>query len=263
MRASALLIAMTTAVTPVWAHDTWLLPARFRVEPGTAVIAEATSAMHFPRSETPVRPERLVRSGVRLGKETGALAPGSSTPTALSLRAVAASPGVAALWFESRPRTLDLKDDQVEEYLKEIGAWETVGAEWRRAGRKPWRETYVKCAKTFVGVGHAQGDRSWATPVGLALELVPDSDPTTIRAGESLRLKLLRNGTAVAGQPVAAQRAGGEPVLRQTDAEGGVLFALDHAGPWLVKATDIRRGARDGEWESWFTTLTVAATEER
>jgi uncharacterized GH25 family protein len=249
---------LTLAVAPAWAHDTWLLPSRFQVQPGVPITADATSAMRFPEPEIPVRPERIVRRGVRVADQTRELTPGASTKAALSLRAVVEQPAVAVLWMESLPRTLEMKDSQVEEYLKEIGAWDTVGAKWREGGRKPWRETYAKCAKAFVRVGEPPADRSWAAPVGLALELVPETDPTAVLAGESLRFKVLRNGRPIAGQAVAAQGAGREPVLRHADSDGGVTFVLDHPGPWLVKATDIQQGARPGDWESRFSTVTFA-----
>ncbi len=263
MKRPLLAIAAILAAAPAWTHDTWLLPEAFRVEPGGPIIAHATSAMHFPAPETPVQPDRIVRSGVRAAAITRDLVPASATKAFLPLRATIAEPAVAALWMESRPRTLDLDDSEVEHYLKEIGAWETVGAKWREGGRKPWRETYAKCAKAFVRVGEPSGDRSWAEPVGMALELVPESDPTSVDAGASIRFKLLRGGAPVVSHSVAAQAAGKEAVLRQTGSDGTVSFVLDQAGPWLVKATDIRSGAREGEWESRFTTVTFAVNGPR
>jgi len=156
---------------------------------------------------------------------------------------------------------LDLKDAEVEQYLKEIGAWETAGAEWKRAGRKPWRETYVKFSKSHVSVGAAAPDRSWSEPLGLGLEIVPETDPTALHVGDEVRLRILRNDTPLAEQAVGARPAGGETELKRTDASGRVTLRADRAGSWLIKVTSIRPAAREGEWESQFTTLTFEVSE--
>jgi uncharacterized GH25 family protein len=159
----------------------------------------------------------------------------------------------------TRPRTLDLKPDEVEHYLEEIGAVDTVGEQWRRSPDKAWRETYVKVAKTFVRVGDAQKDESWSEPVGASLELVPASDPTALSSGHDLAFVVLWKGKPLAGLAVGAVAgAGAKPALATTDAQGRVTFRLDRPGPWLFRATLIQPVAgRHGEWESVFTTVTV------
>ena len=260
MRSKVLAFGLALLVSPALAHDTWLLPADFTVAPGSTVAAEMTSAMAFPKAETAIKPDRIARSGLRLAGRTAALRSGPVAPAALRLRAAAPAAGVAALWVELHPRTLDLEDALVEEYLREIGAWDSAGAEWRAAGRKPWRETYVKCAKSFVRVGDsaAGAPAAWSEPVGLALEIVPEVDPTALVAGSQIPLRLLRGGAAMAGQPVMAEAPGGKPLHAQTDKDGRVVFVLDGEGPWLIKSTALRRKGDSREWDSEFTTLTVA-----
>ena len=57
-----------------------------------------------------------------------------------------------------------------------------------------WQETYAKHAKTFVRVWRSEGDRSWAEPVGLRLEFVLEVDPTALKNGDEIVVRLLRNG---------------------------------------------------------------------
>jgi uncharacterized GH25 family protein len=261
MRSAILAFGLALLASSALAHDTWLLPAAFTVAPGSIVAAEMTSAMAFPRAETSNKPDRIARSGLRLAGRTSTLRPGPVAAAALRLRAAVPSAGVAALWVELQPWTLDLEDALVEEYLREIGAWDTAGAEWRAAGRKPWRETYVKCTKSFVRVGDAAAGApaSWSEPVGLAVEIVPEVDPTALVAGSKFPVRLLRGGAAMAGQPVVAEAAGGKPLLAHTDKDGRVAFVLDREGPWLIKSTALRPKGDSAAWESEFTTLTVAA----
>jgi uncharacterized GH25 family protein len=256
MRLHLFVLAIALNAGVVVAHDTWLLPAKFKVPATGEIVAEGTSAMHFPKPEVAMHADRIARSGLRLAGKTTALETGDATAAVLRFRARPAESGIAVLWVESRPRTLDLKHAEVEEYLKEIGAWDTAGTEWNRAGRKPWRETYVKFSKSHVSVGTPASDRSWSEPVGLGLEIVPETDPTALHVGDEVRLRILRNSTPLAEQAVGAQAAGRETELNRADASGRVTLRADRAGPWLVKVTSIRPAAREGEWESQFATLT-------
>ena len=238
------------------AHDTWLIPARFGVSPGSTVGLELTSAMRFPEAESAVAADRLAATGVRLGGRTQPLAVMGEAAKALELSATLPAAGIAAVWAESLPRTLSLGTAEVEEYLDEIGAPASVRARWK-AGQR-WKETYRKMAKTFVRVGEPGTDRSWADPVGMELEIVPEEDPTAVRAGSPLPIRVLRGGKALPGFSVAAAGAG-RSSMRTTDADGRASFTLDEAGPWLIKGTLLEASkAADTDWESLFTTLTVS-----
>jgi hypothetical protein len=240
------------------AHDTWLLPARFAVTPGSTVRLDLTSAMQFPEPETAVAADRLAATGTRLGGQTRPLDAKAGGEKTLVLEAALPTAGIAVLWVESRPRTLSLQPAEVEEYLDEIGAPDGVRARWKKDGR--WRESYRKIAKTFVRAGDGAADRSWAEPVGTALEIVPEQDPTALRAGDTLAVRVLHNGTALPRFSVAAV-AGGQAhgLLRTTDEQGRVRFPLDRPGPWLIKGTLIEPSrVPDTDWESIFATLTVS-----
>lgn len=257
LRCAALLLAVMVPAS-AFAHDTWLLPAQYRVRPGEPVVLELTSAMRFPEPETPVKPERLAATGLRLGGSTHPLQPGQPAARVLRLSAAAAVAGIATVWVESRPRDIDLKPDEVEHYLAEAGASD-VRELWAKNGRGPWRETYVKLAKSFVRVGEPGDDHSWTEPVGLALEIVPEADPTSLTPARPLRLRVLEDGGPAAGLAVAAVAAGeAEPIVRTTDSDGRATFSLSRPGQWLIKAIRIRPGEAPGTWRSRFATLTVS-----
>jgi uncharacterized GH25 family protein len=258
-------LALLAAFPPaaLLAHDTWLLPARFVVPAGSTVTMELTSAMRFPAPESPVAADRLAVTGVRVAGRTQPLEVKRARARFLELSATLPAPGIAAVWVESRPRTLALKGAEVEEYLDEVGAPESVRARWKRSGS--WRESYRKMAKTFVRLGEAGQDDSWREPVGMALEIVPRQDPTALQAGDELAVQVLHNGKGLSGFSLAAVGSGqARPVLRTTDQDGRVAFNLQGAGPWLLKGTLLEESkAPDTDWESLFTTLTVGARSRR
>jgi hypothetical protein len=88
-------------------------------------------------------------------------------------------------------------------------------------------------AKAVVRVGEAT-DESWREPVGLGLEIVPLADPTRLRAGGALAVRVLEDGRPLAGLPLRAIRSGRTPSSVTTDASGEATLALDAGGPWLI-----------------------------
>jgi len=254
-------LGLVLAAGSAGAHDTWLLPAQFRTDDGAILTFHLTSGMAFPAPETAVAADRLIEAKLRLAGRTVLLDPGAAARS-LALAAGPAGQGVAVAWIATRERTLELTTAEVEHYLEEVGALDSVGAEWTRAGRPRWRETYSKLAKAFVRVG-ARGDDAWGPPVGLDLEIVPETDPTALSAGDTLGVRVLWKGRPLAGQSVGAAGAPpAKPMLARTGEDGRVSFLLSQAGPWLVRATRILPApSRPGEWDSVFTTVTFEARQ--
>ena len=259
------LVAAALAI-PATAHDTWLLPRHGAVKAGRSVDFAMTSGMAFPKDESAIDPDRVARGGVRLGGVTEDFDARREGRRALRLSADLERPGIATVWIELKPRSIELTADQVAHYVEEIGAGPAVLTRWESMPEpRRWREAYRKHAKSFVRVGEPGADRSWAEPVGSPLELVPERDPTALRAGDDLPLKLLRGGAPAAGASVALQREGEQrAVTRTTDAEGRVAFPLPRGGWYLVRSTDLRPAAGgDLDWEADFATLTVEVEEDR
>jgi uncharacterized GH25 family protein len=253
------LLALALAV-PALAHDTWLLARSSSVQPGTSVILDLTSGMAFPANETAIKPDRVARAGVRLAGSTSGLEDRRSAATSLQFTARLSKPGVAVAWVELAPKSIDLKPGQVKEYLDEIGASEAVLRTWAEMPEpRRWRELYSKHTKAYLRVGQpAEGDRSWAEPVGMSLEIVPEKDPTSVRPGEDLPVRVLLQGKPLPSFSVGLVRQGNaHGMLKTTDGQGRVTFPIAKTGRWLLRATDVRRSTRpEADWESDFTTLT-------
>jgi hypothetical protein len=212
--------------------------------------------MGFPGLEHAIEAGRIEAAHVRLAGRVWELSGRTREKRSLRLTERVQGEGLAVAWVALAPKALRLTEAQVEEYLHEIGLAEAVGPAWRsRPQPRRWRETYRKLAKTALRVGTA-GDGSWAEPVGLPLEIVPETDPTALRAGDALAVRVLRAGRPLPGFVLAADP--GRAAARRfatTDAEGRLSFVLDAAGPWMLAGTDLRPAG--AEWESDFTTLTL------
>ncbi len=245
--------------TPARAHDTWLLPGRFEVAPKTSVTLDLTSGMAFPALDVGPKRERIEAARCRLAGHTLDINDISAGPKSRVFKTELPEPGIATLWVKLPAKSIELKPEQVEEYLAEINPPQSVSTQWATMEPKRWRELYTKHPKTFVRVGDATGDSSWAEPVGMALEIVPEKDPTLLREGDELPVRIFKNGAPFPDfslNAVVGGEAKGE--MRKTDSAGRVVFRFDRAGKWLLRGTDVRKSTRtDADWESDFATLTL------
>jgi uncharacterized protein DUF4198 len=237
------------------AHDTWIAPRAFRVASGATLTVDMTSGMGFPALEYAPEAARIESAGVRLQGRVLDFGGRTRGARALVLTARPDASGLAAIFVSTKPRTLTLKPSQVTEYLEEIGAAQEIVRAWReRKGPKTWRESYRKHAKAFVRVGEAP-DAAWTEPVGLPLEIVPERDPSALRAGSELTLRVLKQGEPVPEFAVAAVMQGTPRRLVRTGPDGRATLPLDRAGVWLLAGTELRPSG--DAWESDFTTLTL------
>lgn len=249
---------------PIFAHDTWLIPAKSRINQGETISFDLTSGMAFPALDVGPKRERIQAVMCRLAGRTFELKDFEEGSKSLSIKAVFADSGVAALWVTSPTKEIELKPDQVQEYLDEIDAPPPVRQQWADTKEpKRWRESYRKHSKTFVRVGDAKADTSWREPVGMFLEIVPEKDPTALRAGDDFPVRVLKDGKPLddfsLGVVAEDDRKGS---IQKTDVAGRVTFRLDKSGRWLLRGTDLRKSTKPNlDWESDFTTLTVESAK--
>ena len=252
--------AYLVSAIAVSAHDTWILPAVFATAPGKEVRFEITSGMKFPALDAGPKADRIAKAGFRLGSEAGELKAFVTSKEALRFTRSFAGDGIATVWLQSLPKQLDLTDEQVAEYLEEARAPSDIRTAWeRQKGKAKWKEEYIKCAKTALAVGNAAGDESWNQAVGLNLEIVSVSTPTTIKAGQSAPFKMLRDGKSLPHASLALVREGSEErVYQTTNAEGVATFAFAKPGKHLLTAMILEVPASEPPlWHSNFSTLTL------
>lgn len=257
--ATTLLLIFLFAATAL-AHDTFLLPQRFSAPVGKNVVLDLSSGMGFPFLDAAIKPERVAFARAHLAGKTIEIKKYGPAKHSLRFNALFPEPGVATVGVELKPRTLTLELKHVQEYFDEIDPPDEVKKHWAAMPEpKQWRESYVKHSKTFVRVGTFEKDDSWAEPLGMALEIVPETDPTTLKPGDAFTVRVLKDGKPFPGFSLGIIR---EEMFKgefgKTDAEGRVTFKLDKAGRWLLRGTDLRPSSKpDLEWESNFTTLTI------
>jgi Domain of unknown function (DUF4198) len=156
------------------------------------------------------------------------------------------------------PRTIDMKADEFNDYLKEEGLSDAYAERLSlREGDRPAKERYSRYAKLAIRNGDGVGAHL-TRPLGVKAELVPAVDPTLLRSGDKLTVLLLADGRPVPNAAVFAAVEGGA-FPRQTDANGRATFTIDREGEWLVKAVHMKRLPKafppGPDWESYWVSF--------
>lgn len=261
---------------PARAHDTWWAPLP-ATERGEAVLALGTGN-RFPVQDSLIPLQQVAQSGcvASQGEQPG----GSATrgwplrwtadrPDALLLRTTRPVPATVALscWAQMTPVDVRIdKADIVNTYLAEIHATPAVRERWAalQARGLPWLETFVKHARTELNPPLPGPASDLATSVvptpaipGLGLDVRIESPRRPLRAGDTLRAQVLRDGQPLAGQAMEL-RSDLSPLglWRSTDAQGRLEITLPLAARWLLRGVDLRPSAQHADqWDSRFVTL--------
>jgi hypothetical protein len=265
VRRLACLAALVPAVAT--AHDTWL---EQRPAPAGRVELGLTSGELFPAAQSSIAATSVIDSGcVSASGLRVPLLAGQTGPSALTLNATGPRSGdpITACWVQTEPFEVALPARLVPVYLREIAAPESVRQAWAGHQRQglPWLERYTKHARISLS-GHpgaappspspsASPSPSQSPSPAMALDVEIEA-VGQLRAGDTLRFRVLRDGQPLAGQAVELRgdmsRLG---LWRQTDDEGRASVPVPFAGRWVLRATDLRPVPdRAGHWESRFVT---------
>lgn len=259
-----IVFGMTLLVLPtvLLAHDTWLIPAAFRAEVGSAVRVRLATSEAFPTSEAAASPERIARFTIRSRSGARAVEGYRADGNFLVADVTPQEPGHAVVVAETKARVLVLEPKVFNDYLREEGLKHVMESRKQRgATDSPGRERYRKIAKTILCAGD-KSDRVHARPEGLWLEIVPQKSPCTLRAGDRLTVRVLLDGRPLEGVHLAAGYEGVTghhyPIWEKTPKNGRVVVPLRQPGLWFVRVLHMVPAKDDPEadWQSAFSTLT-------
>ena len=266
------LAGVVTAVGVLAADDFWLVPDAFAITPGGWVEVAGQTSSAFPTSKSAVALDRV--ADARLLSATGAeqLTGLSIAGTSLRIRHRPGGTGQYMVTMALHPRSTRTSAAGFREYLVLEGAAE-LAARYEREGRLPTTDSltrrYAKYAKAVVEVGEG-GPRAFSRPADHPLEFMPLADPSALRVGDSLRVRLLYEGRPLAAAhlhagvasesaaPAADHAAGAAGDLSVvTDADGVATFPIAQAGTWNVRTIHIVPAApgSGADWDTHWATF--------
>lgn len=251
MRARLLVLTCVLAV-PAAAHDLYLVSGIAGAEAKVC----ARVGEHFPLSMNAITAPRIDRWQVLKGSEKHALKGAEAKGKQFCAALPAKGPFISEMVVY--PTFIKLAGKDFTEYTTGEGMTEIVKL---RAGNPDaeGRELYSRYSKLLVGASEAN-----TKPLGHVLEIVPLTDPATLKSGEPLEVQVLFKGQPLADVQIAAAYSGAEmkghefPVVTRTDANGKATLKLDRGGLWYARLIHMVPAENDPDyqWRSFFATMT-------
>jgi uncharacterized GH25 family protein len=264
-RSTAAFVLLLLGAAVAEAHDFWAVPATWEPRAGETFSVRLFVGDHFAGEEFP----RSLRHAKRFEilTEKGVVPVAGEHMASPAGRVSVAEPGLAWVVYRSTESVATVEPATFAAYLEQEGntRWldDWIARDPERA--QPVVEAFSRCVKALVHVGGDAAGRAADAPqharvVGLALEIVPEVNPLSLRPGGTLPVRLLLEGRPLAGQRVAALH-GAEPQTPRgsvTDTEGRATLVLDRPGVWLLKSVHLDRARPDEPfaYRSLWTSLT-------
>lgn len=251
------------------AHDTFLKFDSYYLQPQTQVSVFLVNGT-FESSENSVAVERM--QDVRITGPNQFLQRPASRQWRLTeqlneLAFTTGEPGTYGIGVSIKPRTLEMTAEEFDNYLKHDGVLDVLDT--RQKGEHPAgpvTEKYSKHVKALFQVG-GERTENFAEVYGFPIEIVPQKNPFSLSAGETLPVLVLFQGQPVNNQLVYASYAGFhehddqgqhvEAVQTRTNAEGVAQITIKEKGRWYVRLIHMVPSDEEGvDYESNWATLT-------
>lgn len=256
-----LTILLSTIV--VSGHDLFLKLDSYFLKPNTGGVVRLLNGT-FRRSDGAVTRDRfrdvslLANGSRRAGAESFSWRDEDKT-TLMEFQTGA--PGTYLVGASTKPREIDLKAADFNDYLEHDGIPETLAQ--RRKNQelnKDVRERYSKHVRAVFQVGNELTE-DYKQPLGYPVEIIPQQNPYALRAGRTLTVLCMLEGAPLGNQFVMVgweSPAGRlQTMTTRTDKTGLARFRLKGAGRWYVKLIQMTRLADEKlNYESKWATLT-------
>jgi hypothetical protein len=131
------------------------------------------------------------------------------------------------------------------------------------------RERYTRFVKTFIQVGAPRTDH-YNKVFGYKIEIIPLSNPYSLKIGSRLDVKVLFNGLPLPGQKIMAtydsysEDPNQYAQTSRTNDEGIASFQMTTAGFWLIRCSHMiaLHGDPYANWESFWANISFAVPED-
>ena len=247
---------------PLLAHDLYFLPPSFRLQPGEKIRIAFHNGDAFPESETNAPIERI-RNAQAMSK-TGSTPITGLRKSGKEVLGEAAVPGSGDVILSARtvPNFIQMEPTKFEAYLKEEGLDHAL--RWRSEhgqSKLPGKERYSKYVKALMFSGEPSS--FFDHVVGFVIEIIAESNPSLLKPGEKLPIRVQFRGKPVVGLAVESAVAplvgqAKVTVVGKTDKGGRVSVPITHRGRWRIHTMVMERCAEQAaaDWESFWATLT-------
>ena len=273
----ALLIAVAAS-----AHDFWLVPDAFAIAEGSALVVRGQTSSRFPDSESAVALDRVADARLLSASADERITELAHAGNSLVLRHRPTARGQQIVAVALHPRSVRESAASFRRYLELEGAPDAlarVDREGLLRGRDSVTRRYAKYAKAVVEVGR-RGPRAFSRLARHPLELVPLDDPTGLRAGDTLLVRVLYRGLPLGsarahasyvthpegpGRSAVSDRRAAADIHLAADRAGVIRMRVNAPGLWNIRMIHVTRAdaGSGADWDTHWATMVFRVREGR
>ena len=268
----SLALAMLASAPHALAHEFWIEPKDFTVEPGETIEAEIKVGQGFKGNAYSFNPRNHTRFTILT--PDGDVEVDSRIGDRPAVSQSVATPGLAILVHQTTDSLLTYDDPaKFRQFVDDEGLDGTLEAHAARGlPEAGFREIYSRHVKALVEVGDGSGDGEGGDrELGLPIELTVEGDPYAEPLPDSVTLRATYGGEPMDGalvnvfiRPLGETEGEAERLRPRADAQGRVTVPLEPGTRYLANVVKMREPEplkaedSDAVWESLWASTTFA-----
>ena len=250
--------------SPAIAHDFWITPQSYQIKKQGAVPVSIMVGHPKDRSRWALNPHRVI--SLKSISEDGIADHQERMDTLLpngDLLLSFKQPGTHLMMIETTSAKSILPAETFNDYLKEEGLTPIAADRERKdAQNKEGREIYSRRGKAIIQIGELDKDAAnYVTrPVGMTLEIVPETNPYALSADEPLTSITYYRGKPIEGVTIgliSLDTEAGLVAVKKTNKKGEVTFKRPETGQWMLHAvwSDPLEDTTQADYDTIFSSL--------
>ena len=247
------------ATTLAQSHEFWLQPKKFRYAVGEEMKVDFMVGENFTGEFWDLQRHKVEKVELYSVAPVKNLMKDVRNTKGTNLSYKFEREGTHVLALESNFAYLGLEAEKFNDYLKEDGLDYILETRTKQGElNKPSKEFYKRYAKLIVQSG-SKLDDTYLKKLGLRYEVVPRSNPYSIKTGDYLECQLLWEGKPAPHALVKVWNFVGHRTFLQniyTENDGTIKFPISSTGPWMVSSVRMIPSEKEGaDYQSLWASL--------
>lgn len=259
MKRTFSIILLLAVLVIAHAHEFWLQPRKYRYTVGEQMTVDFMVGENFQGEYWDLNRHKVEKAEIHFAGGSANLIGKVQMRKGKNLEYTFAKEGTHLLVMQSNAAFIELEGSKFNDYLKEDGL-DNILKERTDNGAldKPAREYYQRFAKLLVQSGN-KTDETYRKRANFPLEIMPLSNPYSLKTGDYLECRLLYEGKPLAHQLMKVWSYIGNRTFLQniyTEGDGTIKFPISSTGPWMVSAVKMKPSGKEGaDYESMWASL--------
>jgi len=259
MKKSIITLVVLIAVVIADAHEFWLQPKKYKYNVGEEMKVDFMVGEGFIGELWDLSVHKVEKSEIHFAGGFTDLTKQVKPIKGNNLSYKFLKEGTHLLTLQSNAAYIESEGAEFNAYLKEDGLDNITELRTKNGELdKPAKEFYQRFAKVLVQSG-SKTDNTFSKRVNVPIEIVPLSNPYSIKTGDYLECRVFYQNKPSAHQLVKVWSHVGNRIFLQniyTEDDGTLKFPISNSGPWMVSTVKmIPSDKAEADYKSMWASL--------